>query len=52
VPATGSIEKHLMVAYDDIFSVEYFGQKLEGYWKKKFSDIDNCWKPLKKSMQK
>jgi hypothetical protein len=39
VPATGSIEKHLMVAYDDIFSVEYFGQKLEGYWKKKFSDI-------------
>jgi hypothetical protein len=39
VSATGSIEKHLMVAYDDIFSVEYFGQRLEGYWKKKFRDI-------------
>ena len=35
-----SIEKHIMVAYDDIFSVEYFGKKLEGYWKKKFSGMD------------
>ncbi len=33
-------EKHLMLAYDDVLSVEYFGKKLEGYWKKKFSGID------------
>ena len=33
-------EKHLMLAYDDILSVEYFGKKLEGYWRKKFSGID------------
>jgi hypothetical protein len=39
VPAAANIEKHLMLAYDDIYSVEYFGQKLEGYWKKKFRDI-------------
>lgn len=29
-------EKFLMLAYDDIYSVEYFGERLEGYWKKKF----------------
>lgn len=33
-------EKHVMLAYDDILSVEYFGKKLEGYWHKKFSGID------------
>ena len=34
------VEKHIMLAYDDIFSVEYFGKKLEGYWKKNFSGIE------------
>jgi hypothetical protein len=33
-------EKHVMLAYDDILSVEYFGKRLEGYWHKKFSGID------------
>jgi len=33
-------EKHIMLAYDDIFSVIYFNEKLEGYWRKKFSGID------------
>jgi len=33
-------EKHLIIAYDDIYSVIYFNEKLEGYWKKKFSGID------------
>ncbi len=33
-------EKHIMLAYDDIYSVIYFGEQLEGYWKKKFSGID------------
>jgi len=35
-----SSEKHVMLAYDDILSVEYFGKKMEGYWHKKFSGID------------
>lgn len=35
-----SVEKHIILAYDDIFSVEYFGKRLEGYWKKKFSGIE------------
>ncbi|WP_321996627.1 glutaminase domain-containing protein [Draconibacterium orientale] len=40
VKATGKTEKHIMLAYDDIFSVEYFGKRLEGYWKKKFKNMD------------
>ena len=39
IPAAGQAEKFIMVAYDDIYSVEYFGEKLEGYWKKKFTGI-------------
>lgn len=33
-------EQHVQVAYDDIYSVEYFGEWLEGYWKKKFEGIE------------
>ncbi|MEI7421383.1 MAG: DUF4965 domain-containing protein [Prolixibacteraceae bacterium] len=40
IPAQNAVEKHLLLAYDDILSVEYFGKKLEGYWHKKFSGID------------
>ena len=44
IPATVSnsenVEKHLMLAYDDIYSVEYFGKRLEGYWKKRFGSIN------------
>lgn len=40
VNSFGSVEKHLMLAYDDISSVEYFGNRLEGFWKKKFAGID------------
>ena len=39
IQAQTAVEKHLLLAYDDIFSVEYFGKKLEGYWHKKFSGI-------------
>jgi hypothetical protein len=41
ISAGSMVEKHIMLAYDDIFSVEYFGKKLEGYWKKKFSGIED-----------
>jgi hypothetical protein len=40
VPESGNVEKTLMVAYDDIYSVEYFGEKLQGYWRKKFGSMD------------
>ena len=40
VGAGAPAEKHLLLAYDDIYSVIYFEQKLEGYWRKKFSGID------------
>ncbi|MCU0376755.1 MAG: DUF4965 domain-containing protein [Bacteroidales bacterium] len=44
IPADISVgekkERHVLLAYDDIFSVEYFGRQLEGYWKKKFTGID------------
>lgn len=40
IQAGVSAEKHLMLAYDDVYSVEYFGKRLEGYWKKKFTGIE------------
>lgn len=33
-------ERKVMLAYDDIYSVEYFGKQLEGYWKKHFKNMD------------
>ncbi|MEX0324284.1 MAG: DUF4965 domain-containing protein [Puniceicoccaceae bacterium] len=40
VPEKGDAETMLMVAYDDVYSVEYFGKKLEGYWKLKFNSME------------
>ena len=48
IPAAGQAEKYIMLAYDDIYSVEYFGEKLEGYWKKKFTGIDELLKTAEK----
>jgi hypothetical protein len=39
VPQSGTTEKKVMLAYDDIYSVEYFHKKLEGYWKLKFYNM-------------
>lgn len=33
-PASGENKEKLMVAYDDIKSIQYFGRNLEGWWKK------------------
>lgn len=35
---------YLVLAYDDIYSVEYFGQKLPGYWTRTFSSFDEMLK--------
>jgi hypothetical protein len=41
VAAGNKAEKRIMLAYDDIYSVEYFGKRLEGYWKKKFGKAED-----------
>ncbi len=51
VPENGQVEKKLMLAYDDIYSVEYFGKKLEGYWKLKFSSIQELLETAEKEYQ-
>ena len=33
-PATGENKEKLMVAYDDVKSIQYFGKNLDGWWKK------------------
>jgi hypothetical protein len=40
ISADGQKERQVLLAYDDIYSVEYFGKHLEGYWKKKFKGIE------------
>lgn len=48
IPFIGAVKKYtevnkvsdfLCVAYDDIYSIEYFGEKLEPYWKKDFKSF-------------
>jgi hypothetical protein len=34
-------EEYLMVAYDDIKSIQYFGKDLEGWWRKIHSSMEN-----------
>jgi hypothetical protein len=41
VAAGNKAEKRIMLAYDDTYSVEYFGKRLEGYWKKKFGKAED-----------
>ena len=37
--ATQNVNGFFVFAYDDIYSIEYFGTKIQGYWHTKFSDI-------------
>jgi hypothetical protein len=34
VAATGSVSHHVLVAYDELFSIEYFGRRLRPYWRR------------------
>lgn len=40
-------EKYVMVAYDDIYSIRFFGQDCKAWWKKNYASMDNL---LAKSM--
>lgn len=40
------IEKTILLAYDDLYSIQYFGQNLQAWWKKNFVSTDDM---IKKS---
>jgi hypothetical protein len=42
-PATGTI----LLAYDDLYSIQYFGQNLQAWWKRNFSSTEEM---IKKSL--
>jgi glutaminase A-like protein/uncharacterized protein DUF5127/uncharacterized protein DUF4964 len=35
-----AVEKTILLAYDDLFSIQYFGKNLQAWWKKNFSSTD------------
>lgn len=39
-------EGYLMIGYDDIASVQYFGKNLKAYWKKKYPTIGSQHWPM------
>jgi len=41
------VEKTILLAYDDLYSIQYFGQNLQAWWKKNFSSADEM---IKKSL--
>jgi hypothetical protein len=40
IPASNSVNKTILLGYDDIYSIQYFNQNLEAWWKKKYSSIE------------
>jgi hypothetical protein len=34
------VEKIILMAYDDLYSIQYFNQNLQAWWKKKYSTIE------------
>lgn len=36
----GTFEKTIAIAYDDLYSIQYFGQNLQAWWKKNFSSTE------------
>ena len=41
------VENRILLAYDDLYSIQYFGQNLQAWWKKNFSSTEEM---LKKSL--
>jgi Glutaminase A six helical-hairpin domain/Domain of unknown function (DUF5127)/Domain of unknown function (DUF4964) len=41
------VEKTILLAYDDLYSIQYFGQNLQAWWKKNFSSTEEM---IKKSL--
>jgi hypothetical protein len=38
--STSLVEKTIVLAYDDLYSIQYFGQNLQAWWKKNFSSAE------------
>lgn len=45
-------EGYLMIGYDDIASVQYFGQNLKAYWKKKYPTMEAALNDARKNYTK
>lgn len=45
-------EGYLMIGYDDIASVQYFGQNLKAYWKKKYPTMEAALADARKTIPK
>lgn len=41
------VQKTILLAYDDLYSIQYFGQNLQAWWKKNFSTAEEM---IKKSL--
>jgi len=41
------VDKTILLAYDDLYSIQYFGQNLQAWWKKNFSSTEEM---IKKSL--
>ena len=37
---TSPVDKTILLAYDDLYSIQYFGQNLQAWWKKNFSSTE------------
>ncbi len=42
--ASGTIDFSFILAYDDVYSINYFGQELKGLWTEKFGTIERAMK--------
>lgn len=34
------VEKSILLAYDDLYAIQYFGQNLQAWWKKKYTTVE------------
>jgi hypothetical protein len=37
---TEAVEKTILLAYDDLYAIQYFNQNLQAWWKKNFSSVE------------
>jgi len=44
---TSPVDKTILLAYDDLYSIQYFGQNLQAWWKKNYSSTEEM---IKKSL--
>ncbi len=42
------VEKTILLAYDDLYSIQYFGQNLQAWWKKNFASTEEM---IKRSLE-